>query len=123
MSVALDNDNALWTFPSTGYWYIAFHANAQMLAGVSDTNTRYIQQAIYNTKDSWSNTGNTAQVYNQIGGAGGGSTYEADHCAGIFVVENTTAYQVKFATFAELTTYWWAGVENYFALFLRLGDI
>jgi len=117
------NSSGQWTFPSTGYWYIAFHANAQMLAGVSDTNTRFIQQAIYNTNDSWSNTGNTAQVYNQIGGAGGGSTYEADHCAGIFPVDNTTTDQVKFATFAELTTYWWAGVENYFALFLRLGDI
>ena len=117
------NSSGQWTFPSTGYWYIAFHANAQMLASVSDTDTRWIQQAIYHTVDSWSNSGNTAQVYNQIGGAGGGSTYEADHCAGIFPVPNTSTHQIKFATFAELTTYWWAGAENYFALFLRLGDI
>ncbi len=112
-----------WEFPSTGYWYIAMQTNTQMLAGVSDTNTRWVQQEIMNTVDGWSNTGATAQAYNQIGGAGGGSTYEAEYIAGIFKCENTSTHQVKFATAAENTTYWWAGSHNNFVTFLRIGDV
>lgn len=117
------NGSGHWSFPMTGYWYIQFNANTQMLAGVSDTNTRWIQQAINKTTNNWGASGSVAQVYNQLGGAGGGATYEADICSGTFAVSNIATDEVQFATFAESTTYWWAGAQNYFALFIRLGDV
>ena len=86
---------------------------------LKNTNNKMINK----TTNNWGASGSVAQVYNQLGGAGGGATYEADICSGTFAVSNIATDEVQFATFAESTTYWWAGAQNYFALSIRLGDV
>jgi len=120
MSVALDNDTALWTFPSTGNWLISFTCNGQRVEGTQGQGDYIWSQIQSNISGTYVDLGT---MYNTLDGGGSGSS----HYTGIFNqvvydVENTTTHKVRIANGAEYTTYWWAGISNYWVNFIRLGD-
>jgi len=117
-TMTVDTSDGKWSFPATGYWYVNWNANMQMLAGVSDSGSSWIVSQIF------SDAGSTrlSEAYTQIGNNGSASTYAQTSISFIYDVTSTSTSVLYFKTVAGLTTYWWAGVDNQYVNFIRLGD-
>ena len=88
------NGSGIWTFPSTGYWFISFtgwtflqnaaNRYAQFRIMTTSNNSSYSEQASNgNSNRNWSGTDN-------------GATYNSSHSQTIFDVQDVTTHKVRF---------------------------
>ena len=95
----MSHSSGIWTFPSTGYWFISFtgwtfnqsrkNRYSQYRIQTTSNNSSYNEQAAggcRNENDS---------------GDGNGATYVSAHCQTIFDVQNTSNYKAKFTVDVE----------------------
>ena len=91
---AMSHSSGIWTFPSTGYWFISFtgwtfrqngaNRYAQFRIQTTSNNSSYAEQAANgHANRNWSGTDN-------------GATYHSSHCVTIFDVQDVTTHKVKF---------------------------
>jgi len=91
---AMSHSSGIWTFPSTGYWFISFtgwtflqnaaNRYAQFRIMTTSDNSSYAEQASNgNSNRNWSGTSN-------------GATYNSSHSQTIFDVQDTSTHKVKF---------------------------
>ena len=90
----MSHSSGIWTFPSTGYWFISFtgwtflqnaaNRYAQFRIMTTSNNSSYAEQASNgNSNRNWSGTSN-------------GATYNSSHSQTIFDVQDTSTHKVKF---------------------------
>jgi len=91
---AMSHSSGIWTFPSTGYWWISFtgwtfrqngaNRYAQFRIQTTANNSTYNEQAANgHANRNWAGTDN-------------GATYHSSHCVTIFDVQDVTTHKVKF---------------------------
>tara|TARA_R100001143_G_C3335935_1_gene121842 strand:- start:350 stop:1096 length:747 start_codon:yes stop_codon:yes gene_type:complete len=118
---AMSESSGIFTFPSTGIWWIQFQATFYY-AGDSRSTTCSIETTV--------NTGGSYQSDSAWGGAHitqseSGTTHSTTSCSFMFDVTNTSSHLIRFATTVNnsSTTTWGDGNQNnIFATFMRLGD-
>jgi hypothetical protein len=96
---AMSHSSGIWTFPSTGYWFISFtgwifnqnrkNRYAQFRIQTTSNNSSYQEQAAGGCRNEDDN------------GDGNGATYVSAHSQTIFDCQNTSNYKVKFTVDME----------------------
>jgi hypothetical protein len=115
---SMANSSGVWTFPSTGFYYINFNCTAR-----HDTAVRYLYVIIDATTDNSSYT-DIAYGWGNIEPQSG-DTYISPTAQTIVDVTNTTNVKVRFGTNTGVGGMHWncGSAQNLFtATFIRLGD-
>ena len=96
---AMSHSSGIWTFPSTGYWFISFtgwtfnqnrkNRYAQFRIQTTSNNSSYSEQASCSCRNEDDN------------GDGNGATYVSAHCQTIFDCQDTANYKAKFTVDME----------------------
>ena len=96
---AMSHSSGIWTFPSTGHWFISFtgwvfnqnrkNRYAQFRIQTTDNNSSYQEQAACSCRNE------------DDSGDGNGATYVSAHCQTIFDVTDTSLRKVKFTVDME----------------------
>jgi len=114
-------DNGIFNFPSTGYWYVTF--NATFYRGANST--RYNQFAHIRTT-----TNNASYSERARGASGMYSTSSINSGTGaststIFKCENTSTHKVIFGVETETYTYTYGSTSNNqtHSIFIKLADL
>ena len=95
----MSHSSGIWTFPSTGYWFISFTA----WTFNQNRKNRYSQYRIQTTSNNSSYNEQAAGGCRNENdsGDGNGATYVSAHCQTIFDVQNTSNYKAKFTVDVE----------------------
>ena len=95
----MSHSSGIWTFPSTGYWFISFTA----WTFNQNRKNRYSQYRIQTTANNSSYNEQAAGGCRNENdsGDGNGATYVSAHCQTIFDVQNTSNYKAKFTVDVE----------------------
>ena len=95
----MSHSSGIWTFPSTGYWFISFTA----WTFNQSRKNRYSQYRIQTTSNNSSYNEQAAGGCRNENdsGDGNGATYVSAHCQTIFDVQNTSNYKAKFTVDVE----------------------
>ena len=117
----MSHSSGIWTFPSTGYWWISFtgwtfrqngaNRYAQFRIQTTSNNSSYAEQAANgHANRNWSGTDN-------------GATYHSSHCVTIFDVQDVTTHKVKFTvSIADGSTATMGGRNFTSFTVMKLGD-
>ncbi len=95
----MSHSSGIWTFPSTGMWFISFTG----WIFNQDRKNRYAQFRIQTTSNnsSYSEQAAGGCRNEDDSGDGNGATYVSAHCQTIFDVQDTSNYKVKFTVDME----------------------
>ena len=88
------NGSGIWTFPSTGYWFISFTGWTFRQNGAN----RYAQFRIMTTSNnsSYSEQASNGHSNRNWSGYQNGATYNSSHSQTIFDVQDVSNYKVRF---------------------------
>ena len=88
------NGSGIWTFPSTGYWFISFTGWTFRQNGAN----RYAQFRIMTTSNnsSYSEQASNGHSNRNWSGYQNGATYNSSHSQTIFDVQDVTTHKVRF---------------------------
>ena len=88
------NGSGIWTFPSTGYWWISFTGWTFRQNGAN----RYAQFRIMTTSNNSSYAEQAANGHSNRNWSGyqNGATYNSSHCVTIFDVQDVTTHKCRF---------------------------
>ena len=88
------NGSGIWTFPSTGYWFISFTGWTFRQNGAN----RYAQFRIMTTSNnsSYSEQASNGHSNRNWSGYQNGATYNSSHSQTIFDVQDVNNYKVRF---------------------------
>ena len=88
------NGSGIWTFPSTGYWFISFTGWTFRQNGAN----RYAQFRIMTTRNnsSYSEQASNGHSNRNWSGYQNGATYNSSHSQTIFDVQDVSNYKVRF---------------------------
>ena len=88
------NGSGIWTFPSTGYWFISFTGWTFRQNGAN----RYAQFRIQTTANnsSYSEQAANGHANRNWAGTDNGATYNSSHSQTIFDVQDVSNYKVRF---------------------------
>ena len=91
---AMSHSSGIWTFPSTGYWFISFTGWTFRQNGAN----RYAQFRIQTTSNnsSYSEQAANGHSHRNWSGTDNGATYHSSHCQTIFDVTDTSTHKVRF---------------------------
>ena len=111
--------SGIWTFPSTGKWWIRFKADMQ----VNNTNVRWIEPVIQVTSDNGSNWDNRAFGYASLYDSGN-NTYSVAPADTFLDVTDTSNDKVKIKLTAAYSCIMMGSTNDTHTslTFLRLGD-
>ena len=111
--------SGIWTFPSTGKWWIKFKSDVQ----VNNTNVRYIEAALQLTNNNGSNWDNRAFGYGNLYDSGNW-TYGSVHADTFLDVTNTSndKLKIKLTTSYSCTMMGSTDDTHTSITFVRLGD-
>jgi hypothetical protein len=118
---AMSESSGIFTFPSTGIWWIQFQA-LFYYSGDSRTCTTSIETT---TNTGGSYTSDSALGMTHITQSESGATYSTVNTSFMFDVTNTSTHLIRFGTAVNnsSTTTWALTSQNHvFATFMRLGD-
>ena len=89
-----NNGSGIWTFPSTGYWFISFTGWTFRQNGAN----RYAQFRIMTTSNnsSYSEQASNGHSNRNWSGYQNGATYNSSHSQTIFDVQDVTTHKVRF---------------------------
>ena len=95
----MSHSSGIWTFPSTGYWFISFTGWTFRQNGAN----RYAQFRIMTTSNnsSYSEQASNGHSNRNWSGYQNGATYNSSHSQTIFDVQDTTTHKVKFTVDIE----------------------
>jgi len=117
----MSHSSGIWTFPSTGYWFVSFTA----WTFNQNRKNRYSQYRIKTTSDnsSYSEQAAGGCRNEDDNGDGNGATYVSAHCHTIFDVQDTSTHKVRFDGIHEDTSSAAMGGRNFthFTV-MKLGD-
>ena len=115
----MTQSSGIFTFPSTGWWFITFQAGFKLASDTSKYNGGYIVGTTNNS--TYANlAGSDADIGNS-----GGTSYAATYVATLFDVTDTTQCKVRFDIGVQTTTTQTCGTSTYdltSAKFIKLGD-
>ena len=91
---AMSHSSGIWTFPSTGYWFISFTGWTFRQNGAN----RYAQFRIMTTSNnsSYSEQASNGHSNRNWSGYQNGATYNSSHSQTIFDVQDVSNYKVRF---------------------------
>ena len=116
-NVTLSESSGIFTFPSTGFWYIKMQ-----MYGYKNSDQDNIELHIMTTVNN-SSYGTVSHAYSHMNNDDGGNLYTSIQASHIFDVVDTSNYKVKFKTINNSVN--WvgqAGQNDSYAIFIRLGD-
>ena len=93
----MSHSSGVFTFPSTGYWYVTFATTVEVQSGQEDD---YISPRIYVTTDNGSNWYQATELYNATSGHSGAS-YLSVLVSKIVNVIDTANIKVRFGATVE----------------------
>ncbi len=107
----MSHSSGIWTFPSTGYWFISFTA----WTFNQNRKNRYSQYRIQTTSNnsSYSEQASSGSRNEDDNGDGNGATYVSAHSQTIFDCQDTSNYKVKFTVDHEDTSSQVMGGRNF----------
>ena len=112
LGTGMSLSGGVFTFPSTGYWHIGFHAQWN-----KDGTSRYLNHTIKPTTDGTNHTNGTEMI-TQIGSGQASTNYASAYTDMVFDVTNTSTHKVLFSVFATNScTLTWA-----YMTFTKLGE-
>tara|TARA_A100001391_G_C5077684_1_gene279479 strand:+ start:1406 stop:2047 length:642 start_codon:yes stop_codon:yes gene_type:complete len=116
-NVTLTESSGIFTFPSTGFWYIMMQ-----MYGYKNSDQDNIELHIMTTVNN-SSYGTASHAYSHMNNDDGGNLYTSIQASHIFDVTDTSNCKVKFKTINN-TVNWagQAGQNDSYAIFIRLGD-
>ena len=97
LGTGMSESSGVFTFPSTGYWYVTFAITVEVQSGQEDD---YISPRIYVTTDNGSNWYQTTELYNATSGHSGAS-YLSVLVSKILDVTDTANIKVRFGATVE----------------------
>ena len=118
LGTGMSQSSGIFTFPSTGIWYIRFYGNASI-----DGSNRFNVLSIYTTTN---NSTYSVAAYGYAFVSRVNSNFTLNYCSAdyIFNVTDTTNYKIKFSQYGESAQGVWNGDTTANALgviFIRLG--
>ena len=120
IGTGMSQSSGVFSFPSTGYWYIRFIAFSQL-----NGDSRFNNLTIATTVDDGSNYVDAAYASFFLQATGGSSSNASATTEFIFDVTDTDNYKVKFKMDAHNTSVNTTGqtaANNTMATFIKLGD-
>ena len=110
--------SGVWTFPSTGYWYVALYHTIW-----KDGSTRYVESyisATANNGGAWDHR--IANSHTHITQSSG-STFESQVTSTVLDITDTSNHKIRFGTAAasSVTTYGDTNDSQTWAIFMKLG--
>ena len=111
--------SGVWTFPSTGYWYVTFYHTFW-----KDGSTRYIESYISSTADNgsaWDHRIGFAQTHIT---QSSGDTFGSQIASTLLDITDTSNHKIRFGTAAgsAVTTYGSSTDSRTHFIFMKLGD-
>mgnify|MGYP001432004787 CR=1 FL=1 len=90
----MSHSSGIWTFPSTGYWFISFTG----WTFLQNAANRYAQFRIMTTSNnsSYAEQASNGHCHRNWSGTDNGATYHSSHSQTIFDVQDTSNYKVRF---------------------------
>ena len=91
---AMSHSSGIWTFPSTGYWFISFTGWTFLQNGAN----RYAQFRIMTTSNnsSYAEQASNGHSHRNWSGTDNGATYHSSHSQTIFDVQDTSTHKCRF---------------------------
>ena len=91
---AMSHSSGIWTFPSTGYWFISFTGWTFLQNGPNRTAQFRILTTSNNS--SYSEQASNGHSHRNWSGDSNGATYNSSHSQTIFDVQDVTTHKVRF---------------------------
>jgi len=119
IGTGMSESSGIFTFPSTGIWWVFFNADFQ----VYNTNVRWVEGVIKTTHDNGSNWDNRAFAYGNLYDSGN-NTWGSLQVNTTVDVTNTSNVKVamKLTSAWSMSMYGSSNDDNSGAMFIRLGD-
>jgi len=118
---AMSHSSGIWTFPSTGYWFISFTGWSFR----QNAANRYAQYRIMTTSNnsSYAEQASNGNSNASFSGDGNGATYNSSHSQTIFDVQDTSNYKMRFDVAIEDQSTSTMGGRNFTSFtVMKLGD-